>query len=476
MVKDETPSFIRKNKKPQVVKHLNPAQILVSGFIILILIASILLMLPISSNSGEMTPFIDALFTATSAVCVTGLVVVNTLAHWSLFGKIVIICCIQIGGLGFMSLVSMIFVFLGRKITLKNRLIMQEALNANTLAGVVRFTKIVVAGTLLVEGIGAFLLAFVFVPEYGLLKGSAYAIFHSISAFCNAGFDLIGDSSLTPYVGNGLVNFTICMLILLSGLGFYVWMDTYRMFATKRKAPEHYTWKQAIGRLTLHTKLVWVITAILFVSGILVIFVFEYNNPATLGALTLKEKIYAAVFQSVSPRTAGFNTIPLADLTDTSKLYTLLLMFIGGSPAGTAGGIKTVTIGVLVLCVYNTIKGNEQVVVFKKKIPFDIITRALTIVMIAGMVIGVVVGILSITEDFTFMEILFETVSAFATVGTTLGITPGLSVIGKITIIIVMFIGRLGPITMAVALMVRHRDQERNKVSIGYPEEKVMVG
>ncbi|MBE6024685.1 MAG: Trk family potassium uptake protein [Cellulosilyticum sp.] len=476
MKNNEMPGFIEANKESTLIKKLNPAQILVGGFFVVILMASIILMLPISSRSGEMTPFVDSLFTATSAVCVTGLVVVNTLAHWSTFGKIVILCCIQIGGLGFMSLVSMLFIALGRKITLKNRLIMQEALNFDTTAGVVRFTKKIVQGTLIVEGIGALLLAFVFIPEFGWVKGISYSIFHSISAFCNAGFDLIGENSLTPYVGNGLVNLVIMGLIILSGLGFSVWIDTYRMFETKHKAPKHYTWKQAFGKLTLHTKLVWIITGILLVTGFLVIFLFEYTNPNTLGTLTFKEKIYAALFQSVSPRTAGFNTIPLADLTDTSKLYTIMLMFIGGSPAGTAGGIKTVTMGVLVLCAYNTIKGNEQVVVFKKRIPFDIITRALTIVMISFIVIAVVVGILSMTEDFTFMEILFETVSAFATVGTTLGITAGLSLIGKITIIILMFIGRLGPITMAVALMVRRRDQEKNKADIQYPEEKVMVG
>lgn len=476
MMNDKMPSFIKKNEEIFMMKYLNPAQILVMGFLLVIMCASILLMLPICSSSGQVTPFIDTLFTATSAVCVTGLVVVNTLAHWSIVGKIIILCCIQIGGLGFMTLVSMIFVFLGKRITLKNRLVMQEALNFNTIAGVVRFTKNIVMGTLLVEGIGAVLLAFVFIPEYGVIKGIGYSIFHSISAFCNAGFDIVGESSLTPYVGNELVNFVIMGLIILSGLGFYVWMDTYKMFATKHKAPKHYTWRQAIGKLSLHTKLVWIITGILLISGFLIIFIFEYTNPATLGTLTFKEKVYAALFQSVSPRTAGFNTIPLAELTDTSKLYTLVLMFIGGSPAGTAGGIKTVTIGVLVLCVYSTIKGNDQVVVFKKRIPFDIITRALSIVMIACSVVVIVTGVLSMTEDFTFMEILFETVSAFGTVGTTLGITPNLSLIGKLTIIMVMFIGRLGPITMAVALMVRRSNQDNNKANIQYPEEKVMVG
>lgn len=476
MKHDDIPGFIRRNRELKLTKGMNPAQVLVGGFFMLIVLASILLMLPISSKSGTVTPFIDALFTATSAVCVTGLSVVNTSAYWSIFGKVVIICCIQVGGLGFMSLVSMIFIISGKRISLRNRLVMQEALNFNTPAGVVRFTKLIVKATLLVEGVAAILLAFAFIPEYGWGKGMAYSIFHSISAFCNAGFDLIGENSLTPYVGNGLVNFVIIMLIILSGLGFSVWIDTLKMFYNKHKAPKHYTWKQAIGKLSLHTKLVWVISVILIVSGFMVIFTFEYGNPATLGALSFREKIYAALFQSVSPRTAGFNTVSLADLTDTSKLFTMILMIIGGSPAGTAGGIKTVTVGVLVLCAYNTIKGNDEIVVFKRKIPFDIVSRSLTIIMISVMVIFGVVGILSMTEDFSFMEILFETISAFATVGTTLGITSELSLVGRITIIIVMFIGRLGPVTMAVALMVRKRDKDKQKVNIQYPEEKIMVG
>lgn len=476
MKQSDTPGFIKVNRGRILTHNMHPTQILVIGFLAVILLGSILLMLPISSSTAQYTPFEDALFTATSAVCVTGLVVVDTASHWSLFGKIVIICCIQIGGLGFMSLVSMVFVALGKRITLKNRLIMQEALNFNTTAGVVRFTKMVVKGTLIVEGIGALLLAFVFVPEYGFVKGIWYAIFHAISAFCNAGFDIIGDSSLAPYVGNGIVNMVIMSLIIIGGLGFSVWVDVYRVIKHKMEAPKHYTWKQTINKLMLHTKLVGVITFALLIIGFIVIFILEYKNPGTLGGLTLKEKIYAAMFQSVSPRTAGFYTITLANLTDTSKLFTVILMFIGGSPAGTAGGIKTVTIGVLAVCAISTIKGNDQVVAFKRKISFNIITRALTIVMIAMVVVAVAVGILSLTEDFTFMEILFETVSAFATVGTTLGITPFLSLAGKILIIIVMFIGRLGPITMAVALMVRQGNKENAKGNIQYPEEKVMVG
>lgn len=476
MKQDGVPGFLRKDHHFIGTSKLHPTQFLAVGFLVVIAITTCLLSLPISSKSGEPTKLLDALFTATSAVCVTGLSVVNTLTHWSLFGKIVIICAIQIGGLGFMSLVSMLFIVLGKRITFKNRLIMQEALNFNTTAGVVRFSKMVVVGTFVVEGIGAFFLAFAFVPEYGWAKGIWYSIFHAISAFCNAGFDLIGSDSLIPYVGNTLVNMVIMLLIILSGLGFTVWLDTYKTLKYKLSAPEHYTWKQAISKLSLHTKLVYVITGVLLVSGAVIIFIMEYHNPDTLGTLTFKEKILAAMFQSVSPRTAGFATIPPAQMTTTSKLLTLILMFIGGSPAGTAGGIKTVTVGILVICAIATIKGEEKTVIFKRRISFRAISRALTIVMIGVTVITVVIGILSTTESFDFMDIVFEAVSAFATVGTTLGITPYLSTVGKCVIIVVMFIGRLGPITIAVALMVRQNKKDKNKGKIEYPEEKIMVG
>ncbi|OOB80075.1 MAG: Trk family potassium uptake protein [Epulopiscium sp. Nuni2H_MBin003] len=450
-----------------------PAQILIVGFLGLILVATILLMLPISTNNRVVTPLIDALFTATSAVCVTGLVVVNTLEYWSLFGKMVILLCIQIGGLGFMTLVSMIFVITGRRITLKNRLVMQEALNFNTTSGVVRFTKLIVNLTLLIEGVGALFLSFIFIPEYGWIKGIAYSIFHAISAFCNAGFDVIGQNSLMPYVDNGLFNTIIILLVICGGLGYTVWIDTYRAFRLKFSLAEHFTWKQAFYKLALHTKLVWVITLILILGGFIFFFLAEYNNPATLGGLSFGDKITAAMFQSVSPRTAGFNTIPLADLTTGSTIMTIFLMLIGGSPAGTAGGIKTVTFGVLMLCAMSVLKGHSSVVVFKKRIALDQILKALTIMTIAFIIIGVCLIILTFTEDATFIEILFETVSAFATVGLTLGITSSLSMLGRIVIILLMFIGRLGLITIGVALVVR---QGQNTVGIQYPEEKVLVG
>ncbi len=451
---------------------LGPARILVIGFLIVIIIGSLLLSLPIASNNNQSISYLDALFTATSAVCVTGLIVVNTYAHWSLFGKIVIISLIQIGGLGFMTLVSMLFVLLGKKITLKDRLIMQEALGRDTTAGVVKFTKTIVKGTLLVEGIGALLLSLKFIPEYGFLKGAWYSVFHSISGFCNAGFDIVGDSSLSPYVGSPIINFTISGLIILGGLGFGVWMDIIHGVKSKMKMNKRFTWKQAFDKLALHTKLVLTITLYLIVGGFLFFLIAEFNNPGTLGGLPLADKIFAAFFQSVSPRTAGFNTIDLNAMKDSSKFMMIILMFIGGSPAGTAGGIKTIAAGILVLCTISTVKGKESIEAFQRKIPLKAILRALAVIMIAlAVVLGITI-ILSFTEDAQFIDLLFEAVSGFATVGSTLGITPNLSVIGKGIIIIDMFIGRLGPVTMVVAIMVK---QGNSKNAIQYPEEKIIV-
>ncbi|OON94552.1 MAG: Trk family potassium uptake protein [Candidatus Epulonipiscioides saccharophilum] len=449
-----------------------PAQLLTFGFLALIAVGTILLMLPISSNERIITPMLTALFTSTSAVCVTGLVVENTLAYWSVFGKIVIIFCIQIGGLGFMTLVSMIFIITGKKISFKNRLLMQEALSFDTTGGVVRFTLLIVKLTLLIEGIGAFFLSFVFVPEHGWIKGILYSIFHSISAFCNAGFDLVGGSSLMPYVNNKLLNYTIMALIILGGLGYSVWLDTYNAFKTKAQL-EDFTLRQTFYKLSLHAKIVWIMTVFLVLGGGLFFFIAEFDNPATLATLSMGDKITAALFQSVSPRTAGFNTIALDQLKVGSQLMTIALMFIGGSPAGTAGGIKTVTLGVLLLCAFSVLKGDSNVVIFKKKITTDQVLKSLTIIIIAIFIVVTALMILVFTEEATFMELLFEAVSAFATVGLTLGITSSLSVIGRIVIIALMFIGRVGLITIGVALVVR---ASKRPVGVQYPEEKVLVG
>lgn len=440
---------------------LEPTQVLVLGFASVILAGALLLNLPIASQDGKSLGFIDALFTATSAVCVTGLVVVDTGTHFTVFGKVVIAMLIQIGGLGFMSMATLFFVILGKKISLKERLIMQEALNQNSLAGLVRFTLYILVGTFVIEAFGALFLSFRFVPEYGLWKGIGYSIFHSISAFCNAGFDLIGyGRSLTPYVEDVVINFTIMALIIIGGLGFSVIVDLIN--------------NKGIKKISLHTKIVLLITTLLIVLGFIVFLLLEWNNPDTLGGLSLKGKLLAALFQSVTPRTAGYNTISIGGLTNASLLMTIVLMFIGGSPASTAGGIKTATLGLILFMVISVIRGRDDTELFGKRVSRNIVQRAITIGIIGLLLVVLFTMILTITETkFTFMEILFETVSAFGTVGLSMGITHELSNLGRLVIIFLMFAGRVGPLTITFALARQHK---QNKGMIKYPEDKVLVG
>lgn len=459
--------------KSQLDVNLKPTQILVLGFLMLIFLGAILLSLPMASATGNSTGIFDALFTATSAVCVTGLVVVNTASYWSPFGKVIILMLIQIGGLGFMTIASTIFMILGRKISLRDRMMIQESLNQNTLSGMVRLTKNIIIGTLILEAIGALFLSLKFIPEYGS-KGIFYSIFHAISAFCNAGFDIIGDNSLMPYVGSITINFTIMTLIIIGGLGFTVWMDVIKVTKNElRTGLNGLKLKRWFRHLRLHTKLVLVITTSLIMVGFVFFFFLEGFNDATLGNLPLKDKVLGAMFQSVTTRTAGFNTINNSDMTDVSKFVTILLMFIGGSPAGTAGGIKTVTIGVIFFEVLSVVRGKEDTEAFDRRIPRNTIKRALAVVMISLFVVIGVTMLLTITESGGFMDILFEAVSGFATVGLSLGETQRLTQFGKLIMSMTMFIGRLGPITMAVALTIRH---EKKKINIRKPEEKVMVG
>ena len=452
---------------------LKPTQILVLGFLGILVIGTILLNLPISSVGGKSIGIIDALFTATSSVCVTGLVVVNTMEHWTMFGKTVILILIQIGGLGFMSFTTALFIIMGRKITLKERLVIQEAFNQYTLAGMVKLTINILIGTFIVEGVGALLLSIRFIPKYGIGMGVFMSVFHSVSAFCNAGFDIIGHSSLTPYVSDVLFNFTIMMLIILGGLGFAVWLNIVNV--SRDKIENQYSMKRWFSKLTLHTKLVLVLSGFLIGVGFVFFFIVEYNNPDTFGNMTLSQKILAALFQSVTPRTAGFNTIPLDKLKEASKFMTILYMFVGGSPGGTAGGVKTVTVGVILLTVKSVMEGKERTEIFSRSIPTGVIRKATAVIAIS---LGVVVGVtmllsLSEPDSIPFMDIFFEATSAFATVGLSVGITGSLSTFGKIIIAITMFIGRLGPVTMVAAFTLKGK---RRKGSIKKPEERVMVG
>ncbi len=440
---------------------LTSSQIIVIGFASVIVMGAILLSLPIASISGKSIGFINALFTSTSAVCVTGLVVVDTATYWTTFGQTIIILLIQVGGLGFMTMATFFALIIRRKITLRERLVIQEALNQFNTAGVVRLTRYVLITTFIIEGIGAFLLSLRFIPMYGTYKGIGMSLFHAISAFCNAGFDLMGNfTSLTRFADDFLINFTICGLIILGGLGFTVIVEVLQ--------------KRKFAKYSLHTKLVLYITGILILFGFLSVFLLEYSNEATLGSLPFKGKVLSALFHGVTPRTAGFNTLPMDQLSMATVFITIVLMFIGGSSGSTAGGVKTTTAGVIVWTIICVIKGKEDTEVFKKRIPRDIVNRSLAVIGISmALIIGVTM-ILSITDNnHSFIEIFFEATSAFGTVGLSLGITPSLSIMGKIVVIFTMFAGRVGPFTIALALA---KMQQKNKGLIKYPEERVIVG
>lgn len=439
--------------------RFKPVQILVIGFALVILIGATLLTLPIATNSGQSTPFVDCLFTSTSAVCVTGLITVDTGTHWSYFGKTVIISLIQIGGLGFMAFATLIALIIGKKITLQERLVMQEAMNTFSIQGVVKMMRYVLVFTLLVEGVGALLLSIVFIPEFGLGKGLYYSIFHSISSFCNAGFDLIGHfRSITPYAENSIVVLTIGTLIVFGGLGFTVWYELFNYRKTKK--------------LSLHSKFVIAVTLILIIGGAILMFIFEFNNPATMQPMSFKGKLLSSYFASVTPRTAGYNSISTTDMSPAGRFLTIILMFIGGSPGSTAGGIKTATTGLLVMTVISVIRGREDTEIYSRRISKDIIYKGLSITIISFALVMVVSMVLSITEVGTSLEyIIYEATSAFGTVGLTLGLTTKLTTIGKLIIAFTMYCGRLGPLTIALALS---RKDHNN--TIRYPEDKILVG
>ncbi len=449
------------NKKKIRKKQLTPPQILTSGFATVIFIGTLLLNTPMASVETGSVGWVDALFTATSAVCVTGLVVVDTGTYWSVFGQSVIAILIQIGGLGFMTMATLFAVVLGRKISLKERLIIQQAIGQDTISGVVRFTLYLLVIAFSIEAVGAVILAFQFVPEFGLKTGIGYAVFHAISAFCNAGFDLMGNgSSLTGYVTNPLVNLTVITLILTGGIGFTVLLDLYNASRPKD--------------FSLHTRIVLLISIGLLLVGTVIYLLLEWNNPGTLGNLNGPQKLMASIFQSVTPRTAGFNTIDTGSLTDASQFFTIILMFIGGSPASTAGGIKTVTFGVVLLMAVSVIRGNDRVTIFNKTIPADIIKRAMTVAIIAvNLVIGITMIMTVMEPNFAFMQILFEVTSAFGTVGLSTGITPQLSDASRLLLVLVMYSGRVGILTVAFALA---RKQHNYRDLVRYAEEKVIVG
>ncbi len=445
---------------------LSTVQIIMLSFLATILAGSVLLALPISSATGEAIPYVDALFTATTATCVTGLVTVTTCSAWSTFGHIVILLLIQIGGLGVVTIASGIMIALNKKIGIGDRLLIQDAFNLNTLAGLIKFVKKVIFGTLIVEGIGALLYMTVFVPQFGV-KGIWYSVFNSISAFCNAGIDIISPNSLSDYVGNPIINFVTCSLIAVAGIGYIVWWDVLEAVKNARK----FGFK-AFKRLTLHSKIALITTVILIFGGAVLIFVFEYNNPATIGNLSLFDKIQASFFQSVTTRTAGFFTIPQQELTSGGAIASILLMLIGGSPVGTAGGIKTVTIAVLFMSAFSTIRNRREISAFNRTIPQYALSKAVSVVCIFFVIVFTSTFLVSVTTEASALDIVYETVSAAATVGLTRNLTPFLNTFGKLVITATMYLGRVGPISLFFAFMVK---KERPNI-VKNPTEDISVG
>lgn len=447
---------MHKLKKP----NFTYSQISAISFMSIILIGVLLLTLPISSRSGEATPFIDALFTSASATCVTGLVVYDTYTHFSLFGQIVILSLIQIGGLGFMIIATLFSLMLKRKIGLKERGMLQESVSTIHIGGIVRLTKHILFGTVIFEAIGAIILALRFYPDMGLKQGLYNGVFHSISAFCNAGFDLMGrfepSSSLTLYSGDIVVNLVIMSLIVVGGVGFLVWED---IFTNKLK----------FCKYRLHTKIVLVVTATLIIVPAIIFYSIERTN--SFAGMGTTESWLASFFQSITPRTAGFNTVNIAELSEGSILLTIILMVIGGSPGSTAGGVKTTSFAVIILSLIASIRHTEDINVFNRRLERDVIKKAYDVITIYFMCCALAVLLICALQPFGLKEVFFEVVSALSTVGMSTGITPDLNSLSKFIITLLMFFGRVGSLSVALVF-----SEKKEYIPIRKPVEKISIG
>ena len=441
-------------------------QIILLSFLFVILLGSILLALPISSTNGNAVPYIDALFTATTSTCVTGLVTLPTFSTWSVFGQIVILILIQVGGLGVVTIMTGLMLLLNRKLGIGDRLLIQDAFNLNTMSGLVKFVKNVLFGTLIIEGIGAVLYMLVFVPEFGA-KGIWISVFNSISAFCNAGIDIIAENSLCDYATNPLINLVTSTLIILGGLGYIVWWDVLRV--VKSRSPKN---RKIFRHLTLHSKIAITVTASLILAGAILIFIFEYANPLTIGEMNLFDKIQVSFFQSVTTRTAGFASVPQENLTNASAAISLLLMMIGGSPVGTAGGMKTVTLAVLICSAFATIRNKNSTALFGRRISDDSVKKAVAVVVMFLTICATSTVFILATSNASAIDVVYETVSATATVGLSRNFTATLNAFGKLIIIVTMYFGRVGPISLAVAL--GRKNESQNVIS--EPTEDISIG
>lgn len=443
---------------------MTTTRMIMLGFLIGALIGSVLLVLPVSLKPGVHLEYLDALFVSVSSICVTGLSTVNIGATFSLFGQLVLLILIQMGGLGVVTFTTLILIMFHRKITLADRILIQNAYNLDTLSGLVRVTMRIMVTTLCIEALGAFAYAFVFVPEYGPV-GLWYSVFHSVSAFCNAGLDLLGGNSLCVYRGNVPVNLITMVLIVAGGLGFPVYWEISRLFRAKRKKIND------TRKMSFHAKLVLTVTAVLIVAGMLLTLLLEYNNPETLGPLSVPEKLLAALFQSVTLRTAGFATIDQSGFTSASCLLYLFFMFVGGSPAGTAGGVKTVTVTLLLASVVANIKGKKEVSLLNRRVTDTIIRRCVAIIVFSFSIFLILTGMLLAVQEYSFLDTLYEMGSAIGTVGLSRGLTGNLSSVGKLIVALAMYLGRIGPITLALAF-----NSNKGNAPVSYAEGKVLIG
>ena len=439
------------------LRQLDSSQIITLGFLTVILFGAVILSLPICSADFTFTPFVDSLFTATSAVCITGLTAVSTAYHWNILGKLIILMLIQIGGIGFMSMVTMLFIAVGKKITLKERIVIQESFNLSQRHGLVSFTIYIFKFSFVAELIGAFFLSLRFIPQYGFVRGIFYGIFHSVSAFCNAGFDLLGTKwhpfvSLTSYAVNPVINIVIMLLIIIGGIGFFTWEDIYlHKFHFK-----HYH---------MQSKVILTTTLCLILLPAVFFFFQDYGNLSGI------HRLLASLFQAVTPRTAGFNTTDLSMLTGASKAMMILLMLIGGSPSSTAGGMKTTTFALLLLNVLATFQSCDDVTAFGRRIDASVIKNATTIAMMYFILFFAGGMTISVYEGLPLSSCLFEAASAVGTVGLTLGITPKLHILSQIILIILMYLGRVGGLTLIYAVF-----SDKNKRKARLPLDKIIVG
>ncbi len=449
-------------RRAKYSRKLRPEQMIVLTFLGLILLGAGLPTLPVASRSGESAGFLTALFTATSSTCVTGLVLADTYVQWSSFGQVVIICLIQVGGLGFMSMISVFFFLLHRKIGLKQRLIMAQGFSLNDVDGVVKLVRTVLIWTAVIELAGALILALRFWPEYGWSRAVKWGVFHSISAFCNAGYDIFGElqpgSSLGLFVRDPVVNLTIIALIVIGGLGFYVWTELGKRFRG--------------GRFSVHTKLVLVITVVLLVGGTVLFACLEWDNGDTIGGFSAGDKLLAAAFQSATCRTAGFAALDQGALTESSKALSTLLMLIGGSAGSTAGGIKTVTVGILFLSVLSAARGRSRLTIFGRSISGDQIRQAMTVMGLMLMLSFFGGMFLSAANGLPFLDCLYETASALGTAGLSTGLTPLVGTASRLLLIVFMFFGRVGVMTISFGFLLGDPAEERFQ----YAETKVLIG